>query len=219
MFFVLSLFFFLHLFSFRLCDNLHMKPECEFLFKIVLLGDSSVGKSSLLLRFVDNAFFENMDDLDDVEYAVKRFRDERARIIVIDGKNVMLRIQAKQFNMNFWEEIDTIPEVVQSLRMADGIMLVYDITDCASFKNLKEHLRTIDRYSFGCALKMIVGSKCDLVSQKCVDFLDAHEFAEEFGLPLLETSAKNSTNVDDAFVALVLEIMGSLCVAANNDKK
>ena len=81
-------------------------------------------------------------------------------------------------------------------RGAHGIIIVYDITDRESFDNVKQWLNEIDRYATENVNKLLVGNKCDLESKRQVDFDEAKAFADERGIPFLETSAKNSTNVE-----------------------
>ena len=89
---------------------------------------------------------------------------------------------------------------------------MYDVTDQVSFGNVKQWLQEIDRYACESVNKLLVGNKCDLVSQKAVDFNTAKEFADSLGIPFLETSAKNSTNVDDAFLTMAREIKARMVV-------
>jgi Ras-related protein Rab-1A len=111
-------------------------------------------------------------------------------------------------------------------RGAHGIIVVYDVTDQVSFNNVKQWLQEIDRYAcenvyvlfrpfvFGSSFsflafssnKLLVGNKCDLTTKKVVDFNAAKEFADSLGIPFLETSAKNSTNVETAFLTMASEI-------------
>lgn len=81
-------------------------------------------------------------------------------------------------------------------RGAHGIIIVYDITDRESFDNVKQWLNEIDRYACENVNKLLVGNKCDLESKRQVDFEEAKAFADERGIPFLETSAKNATNVE-----------------------
>jgi hypothetical protein len=73
---------------------------------------------------------------------------------------------------------------------------VYDITDRESFDNVKQWLNEIDRYACENVNKLLVGNKCDLEAKRQVDFDEAKAFADERGIPFLETSAKSSTNVE-----------------------
>ncbi|KAD6453425.1 hypothetical protein E3N88_08130 [Mikania micrantha] len=91
-------------------------------------------------------------------------------------------------------------------RGAHGIIVVYDVTDQESFNNVKQWLSEIDRYANENVNKLLVGNKCDLTSQKVVSYETGKAFADEIGIPFLETSAKNSTNVEEAFMAMTAEI-------------
>jgi len=91
-------------------------------------------------------------------------------------------------------------------RGAHGIIVVYDVTNQESFNNVKQWLQEIDRYASENVNKLLVGNKSDLTSQKVVDYNTAKEFADGLGIPLLETSAKNATNVEQAFYTMATEI-------------
>ena len=91
-------------------------------------------------------------------------------------------------------------------RGAHGIIVVYDVTDQVSFNNVKQWLQEIDRYACESVNKLLVGNKCDLSTKKLVDYNTAKEFADGLGIPFLETSAKNATNVEQAFMTMAREI-------------
>lgn len=81
-------------------------------------------------------------------------------------------------------------------RGAHGIIIVYDITDRESFDNVKQWLSEIDRYACENVNKLLVGNKCDMDSKRQVEYEEAKAFADERGIPFLETSAKDATNVE-----------------------
>ena len=91
-------------------------------------------------------------------------------------------------------------------RGAHGIIVVYDVTDAESFNNVKQWLSEIDRYANENVNKLLVGNKSDLTSKRAVDYETAKAFADEIGIPFLETSAKNATNVEQAFMTMAAEI-------------
>ena len=96
--------------------------------------------------------------------------------------------------------------------------MVYDVTDLESFNNVKQWLHEIDRYACDNVNKLLVGNKCDLTPKKVVDYTTAKEFAEQLNIPFLETSAKNATNVEQAFLTMAAEIknrMGPSSQASN----
>ena len=91
-------------------------------------------------------------------------------------------------------------------RGAHGIIVVYDVTDQESFNNVKQWLNEIDRYANENVNKLLVGNKSDLTAKKVVDYATAKAFADEIGIPFLETSAKSATNVEQAFMTMATEI-------------
>ncbi|XP_077537460.1 ras-related protein Rab-1B-like [Haemaphysalis longicornis] len=92
-------------------------------------------------------------------------------------------------------------------RGADGIIIVYDITNPESFSNLEMWIEEIDAYAREDADKILVGTKSDLTDKKRVDERKAQRFAKELGIPFIETSAKNTTNVDEVFKAIAASII------------
>jgi Ras-related protein Rab-1A len=91
-------------------------------------------------------------------------------------------------------------------RGAHGIIVVYDVTDIETFNNVKQWLQEIDRYASEGVNKLLVGNKSDLVSKKVVEYQVAKDFADSLGIPFLETSAKNATNVEQAFLTMAKQI-------------
>ena len=91
-------------------------------------------------------------------------------------------------------------------RGAHGFIVVYDMTDKESYDNVVQWLNEIDKYATDSVNKLLVGNKCDLESKRQVDTEEARAFAEERGIPFLETSAKNSTNVEESFLTMAREI-------------
>lgn len=88
-------------------------------------------------------------------------------------------------------------------RGANGIIIVYDATNMESFSNVKKWLGHVKQHATDGVGKLLLGNKCDLENEKVVDYATAKEFADEMGIPLLETSAKDTTNVELAFMTMV----------------
>merc|ERR1711991_996868 len=173
-----------------------MHADYDLLFKLLSIGDSGVGKSCLLLRFADDTYTESYISTIGVDFKI--------RTIQVEGKTIKLQI----WDTAGQERFRTITS--SYYRGAHGIIVVYDVTDQTSFNNVKQWLQEIDRYACDTVNKLLVGNKCDLVSQKVVDFHTAKEFADQLGIPFLETSAKNATNVEDAFVTMTREVKNGL---------
>lgn len=163
-------------------------PEYDFLFKLVLIGDSGVGKSCLLLRFADDNFTSSYISTIGVDF--------RFRTVYVDGKTVKLQI----WDTAGQERFRTITSAYY--RGADGIILVYDVTNKESFDHVEEWLSEVDRHASENTLKLLVGNKADLTEQKEVPEDTARQFADTLGIPFIETSSKTATNVDAAFLTL-----------------
>jgi len=151
-----------------------------------------VGKSCLLLRFADDTYTESYISTIGVDFKI--------RTIELDGKTIKLQI----WDTAGQERFRTITS--SYYRGAHGIIVVYDVTDQESFNNVKQWLQEIDRYACENVNKLLVGNKCDLTNKKVVDYTSAKEYADQLGIPFLETSAKNATNVEQAFMTMAAEI-------------
>merc|ERR1719242_3009091 len=128
--------------------------DYDYLFKLVLIGDSGVGKSCLLLRFADDAFTESYISTIGVDF--------RFRTVKIDKKTVKLQI----WDTAGQERFRTITSAYY--RGADGIIMVYDVTNYESFDHVEEWLSEVDRYANEGTAKLLVGNKADLVEEKQV---------------------------------------------------
>ncbi|CAO3671716.1 unnamed protein product [Rhizopus stolonifer] len=181
-----------------------MNPEYDYLFKLLLIGDSGVGKSCLLLRFADDTYTESYISTIGVDFKI--------RTIELEGKTVKLQI----WDTAGQERFRTITS--SYYRGAHGIIVVYDVTDADSFNNVKQWLQEIDRYAAEGVNKLLVGNKSDLIDKKAVETDQAKEFADGLNIPLLETSAKDATNVEQAFLTMAKQIKDKWVQPCNNSK-
>merc|ERR1712010_195769 len=131
-------------------------PEYDYLFKLLLIGDSGVGKSCLLLRFADDTYAESYISTIGVDFKI--------RTINLEGKTIKLQI----WDTAGQERFRTITS--SYYRGAHGIIVVYDITDAESFTNVKQWLNEIDRYANENVNKLLVGNKSDLTAKLAVDY-------------------------------------------------
>ncbi|VAH32714.1 unnamed protein product [Triticum turgidum subsp. durum] len=174
----------------------------DYLFKLLLIGDSSVGKSCFLLRFSDDSYVDSYISTIGVDFKI--------RTLEMDGKTIKLQIyllHLQQWDTAGQERFRTITS--SYYRGAHGIIIVYDITDMESFNNVKQWLSEIDKYANDSVRKLLVGNKCDLAESRVVDTAVAQAYADEMGIPFLETSAKESINVEEAFLAMSAAIKKS----------
>ena len=166
------------------------------LYKLLLIGDSGVGKSSLLHRFADDIYTDSYISTIGVDFKIKT--------MVVEDKVVKLQI----WDTAGQERFRTITS--SYYRGAHGIIVVYDITDLDSFSNVKVWLGEIDRYASENVDKLLVGNKCDLEGSRQVSKEMAQEFAATLKINCIETSAKDASHVDDAFRSMAATIMGRL---------
>jgi len=162
------------------------------LFKLLLIGDSGVGKSCLLLRFADDTYTESYISTIGVDFKI--------RTIDLDGKTIKLQI----WDTAGQERFRTITS--SYYRGAHGIIVVYDITDAQTFASVKQWLSEIDRFACENVNRLLVGNKSDLKEKRKVETAQAKEFADSLGIPFIETSAKCASNVEDAFITMASEI-------------
>ena len=169
-----------------------MNPDYDYLFKVIIIGDSGVGKSCILLRFADASYTDSYISSIGVDFKIKT--------IEIDGKIVKLQI----WDTAGQERFRTITS--SYYRGAHGIIITYDITDKQSFLNVRRWLEEVHRHAFDNVNKLIVGNKCDLVTRRVVSIEEGNDMCRELNIPFVETSAKNSIGVTEAFETMAREI-------------
>lgn len=169
-----------------------MARDYDHLFKLLIIGDSGVGKSSLLIRFSDNTFSGS--------YITTIGVDFKIRTVVIGGERVKLQI----WDTAGQERFRTITNTYY--RGTHGVIVVYDVTNGESFANVKRWLQEIDS---NCEVvnKVLVGNKNDDPQRKVVLTEDAQRFAEQMGIQLFETSAKDNINVEEMFLAITQKVL------------
>jgi len=131
----------------------------------------------------------------------------------VDFKIKTMNVGDKMVKLQIWDTAgqERFRTITSSYyRGAQGIIVVYDITDADSFNNVKQWLSEIDRYASENVDKLLVGNKSDLESSRQVTKAMAQEFADSLSVNCVETSAKESSNVDDAFRSMAMTIMSRL---------
>ena len=173
-------------------SNLGKEDEYDFLFKIVLIGDSGVGKSNILSRFTRNEFDLESKTTIGVEFAT--------RSIQVESKT----IKAQIWDTAGQERYRAITNAYY--RGAVGALLVYDIAKHLTYENVERWLKELKNHADANIVVMLVGNKCDLRHLRAVPTEEAKQFAEKNRLSFLETSALDSTNVEEAFESIVQDI-------------
>ncbi|KAK6127339.1 hypothetical protein DH2020_038910 [Rehmannia glutinosa] len=166
--------------------------KIDYVFKVVLIGDSAVGKSQLLARFARNEFSLESKATIGVEFQTKT--------LVIDHKTVKAQI----WDTAGQERYRAVTSAYY--RGAVGAMLVYDISKRQSFDHMARWLEELRGHADKNIIIMLIGNKCDLGTLRAVPTEDAQEFAERENLYFMETSALEATNVESAFMTILTEI-------------
>ncbi|GFO10567.1 ras-related protein rab-35 [Plakobranchus ocellatus] len=171
-----------------------MAREYDHLFKLLIIGDSGVGKSSLLLRFADNIFSGS--------YITTIGVDFKIRTIDVNGERVKLQI----WDTAGQERFRTITSTYY--RGTHGVLVVYDVCSGESFANVQRWLHEIDQ-NCDVVNRILVGNKDDDPERKVVLTQDAERFAERMQIQLFETSAKENKNVEEMFTAITRLVLES----------
>ncbi|XP_033959167.1 ras-related protein Rab-25b isoform X1 [Pseudochaenichthys georgianus] len=157
----------------------------NFVFKVVLIGESGVGKSNLLSRFTKNEFNHDSRTTIGVEFST--------RTVQLSG----FTIKAQIWDTAGLERYRAITSAYY--RGAVGALLVYDITKHLTYESVERWLKELYDHADPHIVVMLVGNKTDLDSERSVPIDEAKDYAEKNGLLYLETSALESTNVEAAF--------------------
>ncbi|XP_011023129.1 PREDICTED: ras-related protein RABA3-like [Populus euphratica] len=172
----------------------------DYVFKVVVIGDSAVGKTQILSRFTKNEFCFDSKSTIGVEF--------QTRTVTIKGKV----IKAQIWDTAGQERYRAVTSAYY--RGALGAMLLYDITKRPTFDHVARWVEELRAHADNSIVIMLIGNKVDLVDLRAVPAEDAVEFAEDQGLFFSETSAFSGDNVDSAFFRLLEEIYDTVCKKA-----
>ena len=178
------------------------EKKYDLLFKLLLIGDSGVGKTCILFRFSDDAFNTTFISTIGIDFKLKT--------IELNGKIIKLQI----WDTAGQERFHTITTAYY--RGALGVMMVYDITDKKSFDDITNWLRAIQEHAKPNVEKMIIGNKCDMEEQRMVPKESGEAVADANGTLFLETSAKSNINIDEAFEQLAGRILQRVILEEDN---
>jgi len=179
--------------------------DYDYLLKILLVGESGVGKSCLLLRFAEGTFSQSFISTIGVDFKMKK--------VTLNDRVVKLQV----WDTAGQERYRTI--VSSFYRGAHGIILTFDVTDINSFLKVRHWLSEIKKNAPDGTRVLLVGNKSDLQSKRMVDAKEAQSFAEKSGLKYMETSAKDGTNVEEVFTTLGVECLDVVVHQSQEEKK
>lgn len=172
------------------------KAEYDHLFKLLLIGDSKVGKTSFLSQFQSNEFFTNYTPTIGVDFAIKT--------VDIGDSKVKLQIWDTAGDDRF------ISIVTAYFRGAHGIILMFDITSKNSFDNVSKWVKLAQQHGSGDVKMILVGNKVDMEHERQVELVGAEGFASDLGVPYYEVSSKIHSNVIEAVSFLTAKIHGTM---------
>ena len=174
----------------------------DYLFKIMLVGDSAVGKSTLLMRICGDKFNPSFFPTIGVDFKIKT---------LIQNTNTI--------KLQIWDTAgqERFKAITSSYyRGAHGVIIVFDVTNKDSFKNVENWLADIEEYKSKNVARLLVGNKADLGDERQVSSEDARIFAEQMGMKYIETSAKTDLNVQKALMSLNEEMKNEFAVKTKN---
>lgn len=175
----------------------------DYMYKILIIGNSSVGKTSVLFRYADDSFTSAFVSTVGIDFKVKTvFRHE------------------KKFKLQIWdtagqERYRTITTAYY--RGAMGFILMYDITNEESFNSVQDWITQIKNYSLNVYEVILVGNKCDMEDERVISYDRGKQLAEQLGVPFFESSAKENINVKVVFEQLVDMIRDKMSESLDND--
>jgi len=173
-------------------------------FKLVLLGESAVGKSSLVLRFVKGQFLEFQESTIGAAFLTQT--------VCLSDTTVKFEI----WDTAGQERYHSLAPMYY--RGAQAAIIVYDITSTESYEKAKNWVRELQRQGSANIVIALAGNKSDLSSNRKINFEDAQSYSEENNLLFMETSAKTASNVNELFVAIAKKLPKATMRTSSNSR-
>lgn len=166
----------------------------DYAFKVMLIGDSGVGKTCVLVRFKDGAFLSG----------------SFISTVGIDFKNKTIQLDGSKIKLQIWDTAgqERFRSITHAYyRDAHALLLLYDVSSRQSFENTRAWLSEIQEYAARDVVVMLLGNKADLSREKGVKREEGEKLAKDFHVPFMETSAKSGMNIELAFEAAARELV------------
>lgn len=176
--------------------------DFDICFKVMLVGDSGVGKTCLLVRYKDDTFLSG----------------SFISTVGIDFRNKLVTIDDRKIKLQIWDTAgqERFRSVTHAYyRDADALLLVYDVADRKSFNNVRSWISDIKHHAKEGVTIMLIGNKADNSSSRTVTTVDGERLAKEYELAFVETSARSGMNVELAFNAIAKELHRKSLTAAD----
>ena len=164
--------------------------------KILLIGDSGVGKTSILVRFANDKFSSTFISTIGIDFKIKS--------LIIKDKTIKLQI----WDTGGQERFRTI--TTSYYRNAEGIVLVYDITDRKSFLSIRNWISQIKLYTDLNVNIILVGSKCDNINERIISYDEGLELSKDYKIDFFECSAKSNININEIFKTITEQVIERL---------
>ena len=162
--------------------------DYDYLFKILVIGNAGVGKTNILMRYIDDSF--------DMSYMSTIGVDFKIKTVKVDDVVVKLQI----WDTAGQERFRTITS--SYYRGAHAVLIVFDVCDTTSFTNLNYWMTSIQNQNGMNLTRLLIGNKTDLIDNRVISYTQASELADHYDIPYIETSAKNNNNIEKVFVDL-----------------
>ena len=162
--------------------------------KIITLGDTGVGKTNFILRFIDDKFLLNHFSTFGIDYKFKNVELENGN-----------KIRFKIYDTAGQERFKSISH--SYIKKANGILLMYEISSQESFNNIERWMETIKENSENKMIIVLIGTKCDLTVERVISKEKVEELAQKYGIHFFETSSKDNINIQEAFYDIAEQII------------
>ena len=178
----------------------------EFIYKILLLGDSSVGKTCFLMRYTDNTFQDIHMSTIGLDYKLKNVQLENGKMVKIQVWDTAGQDRFRSITKNYYKG-------------AHGIILIYDVTEQKSFDNVKNWMAQIKEEVSERVSIVLVGNKIDDEDNRKISTEQGESMAKEYEIMFFECSAKTGQNIDEIFNNLVKKVVENFSKSSDSGQK